>query len=98
VNRKILTTSVATAALVGALGLAYAQTYSSDPAAPPADRSTQQAMPERTPAPMPDTTAPSATVAPSDSSASTLPATSSPGSAPNDASTMAEPAPQPDRG
>jgi hypothetical protein len=82
-NVKTFTTSVATAALVGALGLAYAQS-SSDSAAPmpPADSSLNQQP--ATPATPTATSEPA--VAPSESGTTTAP------------SPMAEPAPQPDRG
>jgi len=89
-NLKTFTTSVATAALVGALGLAYAQTYSDPapaaPAAPTADRMT----PSPTPAPA---TTPSST-APSESATTSSP---SPGTEPS-SGTMAEPTPRADRG
>lgn len=85
-NVKTFTISVATAALVGALGLAYAQT-ASDSAAPmpPADSSLNQ-----------QPAAPATSTAPNDVAPSASGTTSaSPSAAP---SPMAEPAPQPDRG
>jgi len=90
---KSLTTSLATAALVGAIGLAYAQS-SSDPAAPPVDTTTQAQ-------PAPATTMPPSSTLPSDGAAVPTDGstTASPSSAdPSPSSTMAEPAPQADRG
>jgi hypothetical protein len=81
-NVKTFTTSVATAALVGALGLAYAQSSSDSAAMPPADSSLNQ-QPATPPTP---TATSEPAVAPSESGTTTAP------------SPMAEPAPQPDRG
>lgn len=95
-NVKILTTSVATAALVGAIGLAYAQS-SSNPAVPATnDSSLQQPAPAATP-PAANTTSPDSTPrsVPGESGA-TSPSSTAP--APSDGTTMQAPAPRADRG
>jgi hypothetical protein len=89
-NVKTFTTSVATAALVGALGLAYAQTTSDPAAAAPASPSAERVTPPLAPVPAPM----SSSTAPSDSAT-----TSSPSPATDTSSRwLAEPMPQADRG
>lgn len=94
-NVKILTTSVATAALVGAIGLAYAQ-GSSTPTAPATnDSSMQQPTPTATPSAA-DTNMPSNTRNMSGESGAAAPS-SAVAPAPSDG-TMQAPAPRADRG
>lgn len=89
-NVKIFTTSLATAALVGALGLAYAQTVTDPAAAAPAAPSAERVTPPLAPAPAPMPSTPT----PSDSTTTSnpSPATDAP------SRMMSEPAPQADRG
>jgi hypothetical protein len=94
-NVKHLTTRVATAALVGAIGLAYAQSPSSPVMPASNDSSVQQPAPAATP-PAANTNMPSNTgSAPSESGTTSPSSTTAP--VPSDG-TMQAPAPRVDRG
>ena len=90
---KTLSSAVAAATIVGAVGLAYAQA-TNDTVAPPADSSMTT-----TPATSPSAQAPS-TTAPSDSSSSSMsqsPSTTTAPSSDNNAALPADLQPKPDR-